>query len=116
MDSRIETLLKALLNGESVEDFEPQSRAEHYLKNCILQSGVEGLPDPQSRLDALLYELAEMMPNMGGGEGLIAQTKTVKPTTSQQTVTPDAGHRLSKVIVEAFIPSIEIVDNVLYVN
>ena len=34
MGSRIEMLLKALINGETIE-FEPQSRMEAYLKNCI---------------------------------------------------------------------------------
>lgn len=37
----------------------------------------------------------------GGGGEVITQTKTVTPTTSQQTVTPDAGKYLSEVTVEA---------------
>ena len=58
MGSRIEMLLKALINGETI-DFEPQSRMEAYLKNCINNTKIEGLPPPESRVDALLYKLAE---------------------------------------------------------
>ena len=65
MASRIEELLQTLLNGDTIEDFEPQSRTEAYLKNCILGRGVEDLPMPQSRMDALLYSLAS------GGVGLL---------------------------------------------
>ena len=54
----MEMLLNALINGESI-DFEPQSRMEAYLKNCINKTGTEGLPPPESRADALLYKLAE---------------------------------------------------------
>lgn len=65
MESRVETLLNALINGETLE-FNPQSRMEEYLKNCINKTGVEGLPEPQSRLDALLYSLAEVLVGSGG--------------------------------------------------
>ena len=106
MDSRIETLLKALLNGESVEDFTPSSRVEAYLKSCILQTGDLDLPDPQSRLDALLYSLAIKMPEMGG-EVLPTQTKTIAPGTNEQTVSPDAGYKLTKVIVQAVTNAID---------
>lgn len=58
MESRIEMLLNALINGETI-DFEPQSRMEAYLKNCINNTKTEGLPPPESRVDALLYKLAE---------------------------------------------------------
>ena len=58
MESRIEILLNALINGETI-DFEPQSRMEAYLKNCINNTKTEGLPPPESRVDALLYKLAE---------------------------------------------------------
>lgn len=37
----------------------------------------------------------------GGGGEVVTQTKTVTPTTSQQTVTPDEGKYLSEVTVEA---------------
>ena len=60
--SRIEILLNALINGESV-DFEPRSRAELYLKNCCERCGCDGLPEPRSRLDGLLYLLAEVIAN-----------------------------------------------------
>lgn len=58
MESRIEMLLNALINGETI-DFEPQSRMEAYLKNYINNTKTEGLPPPESRVDALLYKLAE---------------------------------------------------------
>lgn len=69
MESRVETLLNALVNGETI-DFNPQSRIEEYLKNCINKTGTEGLPAPQSRIDALLYKLAEVVASGGGGGGV----------------------------------------------
>lgn len=66
MANRVETLLNAVINGETI-DFNPQSRMEEYLKNCINKTGTEGLPAPQSRVDALLYKLAETIASGGGG-------------------------------------------------
>lgn len=63
-ENRVETLLNAIINGETI-DFNPQSRMEEYLKNCINKTGVEGLPTPQSRMDALLYRLAETITSGG---------------------------------------------------
>lgn len=57
MSSTLETLIIALLNGENV-DFNPISRSDKYLKNCLEGLGAEGLPAPISRLDNLLYQLA----------------------------------------------------------
>lgn len=57
-DSRIDELFQKVINGESIEDFQPISRSEAYLKAALTRSGVEGLPTPISRLDVLLYELA----------------------------------------------------------
>jgi hypothetical protein len=64
--SRIEEFLEALLSGEAT-DVVPQSRAEACLKNCIDGTGTEGLPEPQSRLEAYLHALAEKMAGGGGG-------------------------------------------------
>lgn len=63
--SRNEELLRAILNGETLADFTPKSRVEEYLKACINKSGVENLPTPISRIDALLYELAGVL-SQGG--------------------------------------------------
>ena len=59
--SKATTLLSALLNGEPIEDFEPRSRVEAYLKNCCLACGCDGLPEPLTEMDALLYALAEKL-------------------------------------------------------
>lgn len=64
--SRIEEFLTALLNGETTK-IKPRSRAEQYLKNCVEGCGCEGLPAPKSRLDALLYSLADKLSGSGGG-------------------------------------------------
>lgn len=62
---RNEELLKALLNDETAE-IQPVSRAEKYLKACCEKCGCEGLPEPVSRSDELLYELAEKLAHGGG--------------------------------------------------
>ena len=69
MDTRIETILNAIINGETIE-FEPRSKCEEYLKNCVNKTGTIGLPEPESRLDALLYRLSEVM--MGGFNGTVS--------------------------------------------
>ena len=73
-------LLKALLNGEDIGNFEPKSRMEAYLKNCCLASGVVGLPEPITQTDALLYQLAEKLGTGGGGakEPYIEETYDAK--------------------------------------
>lgn len=68
MSSRYEELLQKILNDEDVAAYEPQSRTEAYLKACALCK-CEGLPEPQSRSDALLMALAEKMSAGGGGSG-----------------------------------------------
>lgn len=67
MENEVATLLNAVTDGETI-DFEPQSRMEEYLKSCINKTGTEGLPTPQSRVDALLYILAEKIAE-GGSSG-----------------------------------------------
>lgn len=59
--NRIDVLLNAVIEGETLPDFIPPSRVEAYLKACLAKSGTEGLPVPVSRLDALLFELADVM-------------------------------------------------------
>lgn len=75
MDKKIETILNAVSDGDDIE-FEPRSKAEEYLKNCINEDGTEGLPEPITRMDALLYKLADNIAdaesgggNSGGGGG-----------------------------------------------
>lgn len=63
MESRIETLLDAVVNEGTIEGFEPQSRSEAYLLNCVNKTGTENLPSPVSRSDALMYQLAENIAN-----------------------------------------------------
>lgn len=63
MESRIETLLDAAVNEGTIEGFEPQSRSEAYLLNCVNKTGTENLPSPVSRSDALMYQLAENIAN-----------------------------------------------------
>lgn len=74
--SRLEELLNSILDGDIPEDFVPQSRAEAYLLNCCKKCGCEGLPVPQSRADALMYRLAEVMAGGGGTPEKIASSLT----------------------------------------
>ena len=60
MNSRVEDLIMAIINGETV-DFTPPSRVEAYLMRCLDGSGTADLPPPISRLDYLLFALAAKM-------------------------------------------------------
>lgn len=60
--SDIERLLNDLINGQT-EDFEPNTRVEAYLKACCERCGCGSVPTPITRIDALLYRLAELMPS-----------------------------------------------------
>ena len=74
MTSRTENLLKALINGESIEH-EPQSRIEKALVACLNKSGSVGLPESQSRTESLLHLLADDLAS-GTGGGASAYTVT----------------------------------------
>ena len=56
MKSRVETLLTALLNGESA-NIKPRSRMEKYLLALI--NGDTNIKTPQSRIEAYLYALCK---------------------------------------------------------
>lgn len=82
--SKIEDFLNALLNDE-LANVEAKTRVEKYLKACCEKCGCEGLPEPKTRIDALLYELAEKM--KGGGGGILPpeyqQVTHIRSTGSQ---------------------------------
>lgn len=59
--NRNEELIQAILDGDSLIDFEPLSNTEAYLKACINKTGTEGLPTPLSRTDVLLLALADVL-------------------------------------------------------
>lgn len=65
--SRFEYLLQKLINGETVDDWEPQSRMETHLLACINKTGIEGLGEPQSRAEELLQMLAIAIQVTGDG-------------------------------------------------
>ena len=68
--SKNEQLLEAIINGENLEDFKPLSRNEQILFNCVNKKGLEGLPAPLSRSEALLQGLSNMIKSgLGGGSG-----------------------------------------------
>lgn len=73
--SNMEKMLQAMRDGDTTSVV-PQSRMEACLKNCIEGCGCDGLPAPQSRLEVLLYALAEKMAGGAGdtgGENKLAQ-------------------------------------------
>lgn len=62
--SNMEILIKALINGDDVSGFEPQSRCEVILKSCCTGEGCN--ITPQSRIEALLEALRTKLPEGGG--------------------------------------------------
>lgn len=73
--SNIEKLLKALINGDDVSSFEPQSRCEVILKSCC--TGEAHNITPQSRIEALLEALRSNIGDGGGGTNLPEYDGTV---------------------------------------
>ena len=66
--SKTEELLTALINNADVENSVPNSRVEQILLCCIKKQSAEDLGPPQSRVEALLQELAAVI-EQGGGSG-----------------------------------------------
>lgn len=56
--SRTENLLNALLNGQKLEDYEPQSRIERLLKRICCGENCDDL-EPESRIEYLLKEYSK---------------------------------------------------------
>lgn len=98
MMTRKEKMLSALIKGET-PDIEPITRTEKYLECAIKKSGTADAPEPVTRMDYLLRELADKMSQ--GGSGAETQTKTVALSMADgdQTVTPDSGKVLSSVTI-----------------
>lgn len=51
------------------ENFPTNSNIEQYIKNAILNKGVDGLPIPNSRIEVLLWELCNQLSQSGGTQG-----------------------------------------------
>lgn len=87
-----EKMLTAIVEGNPVTD-EPICRREQFLKAIANNEGAGNLPDPICREEVLLGRIAEK------GLDRPDQSKTVTPTTSKQTITPDSGYELGSVVV-----------------
>lgn len=74
MASKTELFLNALLEDETVE-VDLISKVDYYLHACCEGCGCEGLPEPTSRVDELLYQLAEKLSHGGGGAGFVDTKK-----------------------------------------
>ena len=68
--SKSEKLLNAILNDDATPNVEIISRIDKYLSACCDKCGCEGLPTPITRIDHLLYELAEKLKTTTGGNKL----------------------------------------------
>lgn len=110
MESNIEEMLEALLNGETT-DIVAQTRIEKYLKACCEKCGCGGLPVPESRVDSLLYALAD---EMAHGD-ITVESLTA---TENGTYTAPTGKAYSPVNVNVATPTptgtITITDNGTY--
>lgn len=68
--SNSEKLLTAILNDDGTPSVNIISRIDKYSSACCEKCGCEGLPMPISRIDCLLYELAEKLKTTTGGNKL----------------------------------------------
>ena len=68
--SRTEKLLNALIGGQNIEDYEPQSRIEILLKRICLSENCDDL-EPKSRIEYLLKELSSCVGGSGSGEDML---------------------------------------------
>ena len=68
--SRTEKLLNALIDGQNIEDYEPQSRIEILLKRICLSENCDDL-EPKSRIEYLLKELSSCVGGSGSGEDML---------------------------------------------
>lgn len=72
--TRVEILLDALNNNETIDNWVCRSRLEEHLIACINKTGIEGLGAPRCRLEELLQVLAVSLKeggNAGGSTGNI---------------------------------------------
>lgn len=75
-------ILTAMLNDEHAEDVYVDTRIDKYLEACCKKTGCEGLPDPVTDADRLLYELAEKIAEGGGGGFGFVDTKKLTSLNS----------------------------------
>lgn len=50
------------------EDYQPSCTFEAYMKNALLKKGTDGLPQPQSRMEVLLWELCVLISEGSSGQ------------------------------------------------
>ena len=67
--TRVEILLDALDNNETIDNWECHSRLEEHLIACINRTGIEGLGAPRCYLEELLQELAVLLKEGGSMPG-----------------------------------------------
>lgn len=66
--TRVEILLDALNNNETIDNWVCRSRLEEHLIACINKTGIEGLSTPRCRLEELLQVLAVTLKEGGTGD------------------------------------------------
>lgn len=59
--TRFEELVQKLINGETIDNWECNSRLEECLLACINKSGVANLGEPRSKMEELLHVFAEQL-------------------------------------------------------
>ena len=113
MSSRFEHLLQALLNGEGLDDFKPLSRIEECLINCCRRIGRDGLPEPHSRAEFLLQELADQLAS-GDSGGIIPSGSITITENGEYDVTEKATAIVEVEGDEPIIVPLEITENGTY--
>lgn len=90
--SKNEELIQAILDGISLTNFTPRTRAEEYLLACVNKSGTAGLPAPQCRNELLLYELADAISNGSGTDFKTQEKEEHIYSSGEYNYTADSGY------------------------
>ena len=119
--SKIEQILTAIIDGGTLDNFTPQSRNEEILVallNKLNGEEVGTLPDPQSRMEALLEAVLEKIGEGGGGGDIHISDYILPYYLTGKLVIPDTTAKVGKDMYAGFtsVNALDIPDSVTEID